>query len=118
VPALRKPLPCTEISARRVAWGRAAWGAALLTSSVVRSRPSAATRIAGVLGARHLVQAAVTLRSPESAPARWAWLADVAHCATALAAARVSRRWRVPALTNAATAAAWAGLSAWSSRRT
>jgi hypothetical protein len=95
--------------ARQVAAARAVWGGVLLAASrsVFRERRELAA-VGTALGARHLAQAAVTLRSPHGFVARWAWTADAAHSVSMLGLAGRSPRWRRLALTSAAGAATWA----------
>jgi hypothetical protein len=95
--------------ARQVAAARAVWGGMLLAASrsVLRERRELAA-VGTALGARHLAQAAVTLRSPHGFVARWAWTADAAHSVSMLALAGLAPRWRRLALTSAAGAATWA----------
>ncbi|NKQ54322.1 hypothetical protein HFP15_15660 [Amycolatopsis sp. K13G38] len=54
----------------------------------------------------------LTLGYPQSAAARWGWLADAGHAGTALLAGSLSSRWRRVALSDAAIAATWAGIAA------
>ncbi|MEV8609560.1 hypothetical protein AB0383_16785 [Amycolatopsis sp. NPDC051373] len=95
---------------RGLAVARAAWGGALLTVARVAEEDEVAMVLVA-LGVRHLVQATVTLKWPHSAASRWAWLVDGAHSVSMLALAGASKRWRTPAMTSAATAAAWALVS-------
>ncbi len=90
---------------RRVAAARAVWGGGVLVASRYLPVPR---KVALVLGLRHLAQAAATLRRPDGVVARWGWTADVAHSASMLGLAAISRRWRTAALANAVVAAAWA----------
>ncbi|GLY67880.1 hypothetical protein [Amycolatopsis taiwanensis] len=96
---------------------RAAWGCVLLTASrsVLRDQHELA-KVVTALGLRHLAQSAVTLRHPAGFVARWAWTADLAHCLSMLVLAALSRRWRYPAVVNAAVAAIWAGATRNASR--
>jgi hypothetical protein len=97
------------VRARQVAAARAVWGGVLLAASrsVFRERRELAT-VTSALGARHLAQAAVTLRSAHGFVARWAWTADAAHSVSMLALAGLAPRWRRLALASAAGAATWA----------
>jgi hypothetical protein len=97
------------VRARQVAAARAVWGGVLLAASrsVFRERRELAP-VTSALGARHLAQAAVTLRSPHGFVARWAWTADAAHSVSMLALAGLAPRWRRLALASAAGAATWA----------
>jgi hypothetical protein len=97
------------VRARQIAAARAVWGDVLLAASrsVFREQRERAA-VGTALGARHLAQAAVTLRSPHSFVARWAWTVDAAHGVSMLALAGRSPRWRRFALTSAAGAATWA----------
>jgi hypothetical protein len=90
---------------------RAGWGLALLSvPDVVVSRLGAATpdlrtrRVARVLGARHLLQAAVTIVAPSRWVLRWGGFADLAHASTDLALAAVDARYRRAALIDACIA--------------
>ena len=96
---------------------RAAWGAAcvLVPRRVAGLAGDAPDRravvVTRVLGARHLVQAAFTLRAPGPAVlAAGAWV-DTVHAATAVVLAVVDRRRARSALVDAAVATAWAVLS-------
>jgi hypothetical protein len=92
-------------ASRRVALVRAGWGAGVLVASRYLPVPR---KVALVLAARHLGQAAAALRRPDGVVARWGWTADVAHSLSMLGLAAASRRWRTAALANAVAAAAWA----------
>ncbi|MEV4145838.1 hypothetical protein AB0J40_19350 [Amycolatopsis sp. NPDC049691] len=92
-------------TAKRVARARLLWAGGVLFAARYLPIPR---KIAVVLAARHLVQAAAALRRPAGLVARFGWSADAAHSASMLVWAAVSRRWRAAALTNAAVAAAWA----------
>jgi hypothetical protein len=90
---------------------RAGWGLALLSApDVVVSRlgaapPDRATRaVARTLGARHLIQAAVTMAAPCRQVLRWGGLADLAHASTGLALAAADARYRRAALVDATIA--------------
>ncbi|MGH9082815.1 MAG: hypothetical protein ACRDY3_00790 [Acidimicrobiales bacterium] len=93
---------------RRIS-ARLAWGLGLLAvpARVVRAMGGTptpgATRVVRVLGARQVAQALVTYR--DGGRHRFLLAAvDGAHAATALALAAGDRRWRRPALTDAAIA--------------
>jgi len=90
---------------RGVEVARAVWGGGVLAASGHLPVPR---KVALLLGFRHVVQAAAALRRPDGLVARWGWTADVAHSASVLGLAAVSRRWRTAALANAVVAAGWA----------
>ncbi|NES13743.1 MULTISPECIES: hypothetical protein [Micromonospora] len=96
---------------------RSAWGALLLLAPRALLRPvgpatTTAVVTLRVLGARHLVQAAVTVRRPTPGVFAAGAAVDGLHSLTALALAAVDRRQRSAALANAAVAAGWALLGA------
>ncbi|MCV7071669.1 hypothetical protein MJO55_27140 [Mycolicibacterium rufum] len=96
---------------------RASWGAALLigpdrvlhvtASGPVDTPGRAVTRI---LGARHLVQAALSGLRPGSGVLAWGVGVDAVHAVTALLLAAVDRRRARAGCTDAAIAAGWAAL--------
>ncbi|RSD11915.1 hypothetical protein [Amycolatopsis eburnea] len=88
-----------------VAKARLAWGLGILAASPRLPIPRT---VAVVLAARHLLQAAATLRRPDGVVARWGWTADVAHSVSMLGLAAASPRWRAAATANAVVAAGWA----------
>ena len=71
-------------------------------------------RVAQVLGARHLAQAALTAAAPRPGVFAIGWQVDAVHAASMLLLAAVSRAARSAALTDALTEAAFvaAGFSA------
>ncbi|BBH70627.1 hypothetical protein ACTI_73120 [Actinoplanes sp. OR16] len=88
---------------------RVVWGAALVIAPRVLLRAGGradaspgAVAFARVLGARHLVQAAVPVH-------RWGVVVDAAHAVQQLTLAAASPRWRTAALVDAAVATALAG---------
>lgn len=83
-----------------------------------RAPDERSVRVARVLGARHLIQAAVT--GPGTAPAVLAAgaVADGLHSATAVALATVDRSRARSALVDAVVAATWCAVSARVARRT
>jgi hypothetical protein len=90
---------------------RAGWGLALLAApDVVVSRVGAASpdprtrAVARVLGARHLLQAALTIAAPSRRVLRWGGFADLAHASTDLALAAQDARYRRAALIDACIA--------------
>jgi hypothetical protein len=94
---------------------RAGYGAALLlvpgpAIRLATGRPASpgTRRIARVLGARHLVQAALTAAAPSSAVFAAGSQVDTVHAASMFLLAAVSRPGRRPALTDALTEAAFA----------
>ncbi|MDG4782345.1 hypothetical protein O7614_22030 [Micromonospora sp. WMMD961] len=96
---------------------RLAWGGLLLLSPVRLLRPvdpvtTTAVVTLRVLGARHIVQTAVTLWRPTPGVFAGGAAVDAIHCVAALALAAVDSRQRSAARTDAAVAAAWAVLGA------
>jgi hypothetical protein len=95
---------------------RAGWGGVLLVAPAVVLRAAGgpgfaaphAVAIARVLGARHVLQAAVTALSPTPAVAALGTATDVLHATGNLVAAVVSPRWRRAATIDAVIAAAFA----------
>jgi hypothetical protein len=77
--------------------------------------PAAAIAVARVLGARQLVQAAVTAVAPTGPVAGLGALVDGLHAGTNLGIAAVSPRWRRIALTDAVIAGGFAA-AGWSGR--
>ena len=65
-------------------------------------------RVAQVLGARHLAQAALTALAPRPGVFAIGWQVDAVHAASMLLLAAVSRPGRSAALTDALTEAAFA----------
>ena len=101
--------------------GRLTWAVLLLLAPKELLRPvgpasTAALTTLRVLGARHLVQAAVTLRWPVPGMLAAGAAVDGIHALTALALAAADRRQRHAALADAAIAAAWAALGATAAR--
>ena len=108
---------------RGAAVARAGWGCVLLvaTGRVLRvggrpPAPPAALAVARVLGARQLVQAAVTAVRPGGPVAGVSAAVDALHAATDVALAAVAPRWRRIALADTAVAAALAA-AGWRARR-
>jgi hypothetical protein len=100
---------------RATAVARAGWACVLLfvPEKVLRIGgrppiPAAATAVARVLGARQLVQAAVTAVAPTGSIAGLGALVDGLHAGTTVGAAALSPRWRRTALTDAVIAAGFA----------
>jgi len=96
---------------------RTGYGAALLLAPgpvIWLATGRAATRrtreTARVLGARHLVQAALTAAAPEPRVFALGGQADALHAASMVLLAVVSRRGRGPALADALTEAAFAAM--------
>ena len=96
---------------------RAGWGGVLVgapgsvLSITTRSDPAflgTARVVLRVLGARHLVQAAVEARWPRPGVLTLAATVDGLHAASGLAFAATDRRWRRSALFDAAVALAFA----------
>ncbi|MGH2865748.1 MAG: hypothetical protein ACRDJX_10940 [Solirubrobacteraceae bacterium] len=84
----------------------------LQTSSRPRAdRPNGAPAwrwrlFARILGARHVGEGLALVCRPSARCLRLAAATDALHCASMLALARISPRWRGPALLSAATASA------------
>jgi uncharacterized membrane protein YebE (DUF533 family) len=72
------------------------------------SGPWPAAPVVGVLGARHLIQAALTRSRPTHTTLMLGAGADAAHAASMVLLGTASRRWRAAALADAALAAALA----------
>jgi hypothetical protein len=105
-----RPGPGRSERRRRVAMMRAAWGACLLVIAGRATR--AATGPIGrgvivVLALRHIIQSAVDLVRPNGLIARRGATIDLVHAVATFVLAAVSRRWRVPALTDCGLATAW-----------
>ncbi|WP_431932273.1 hypothetical protein [Micromonospora sp. RP3T] len=106
---------------RAVLTGRVAWGTLLLLVPGALLRPvgpatPAARWTLRVLGARHLAQAAVTLRWPVPGVLVVGAAVDGAHALATLALAAADRRQRHAALADATVAAVWAVLGATTAR--
>lgn len=102
---------------RPIELARAAWGAACLlaprrVASLAGDAPDRrAVVVARVLGVRHLVQAAFSLRAPGPAVLAAGTWVDTVHALSAVVLAVVDRRrWR-SALVDAGVAATWALLT-------
>jgi hypothetical protein len=108
---------------------RAGYGAALLLAPErllsIAARPpipTAAISVARVLGARHLVQAVVTVAAPTSRVVGAGAVFDALHGGSQVGLAALSPRWRGVALADAAlatllVAAAWGSARAGSRRQ-
>jgi NAD(P)-dependent dehydrogenase (short-subunit alcohol dehydrogenase family) len=112
-------------ASRATAAVRAGWGGALLMMPGMLLRAgglspvsTAAVTAARVLGARHLLQAALTAVRPTASVAVLGAAVDAAHAGTDVLLAVASARWRRTALTDAAVAAGFAaaGWRAWRHR--
>ncbi|MFI6133803.1 hypothetical protein [Micromonospora sp. NPDC051141] len=106
---------------RAVLTGRVAWGTLLLLAPGALLRPVDPTTPAALgtlrlLGARHLTQAAVTLRWPEPGVFAAGAAVDSVHALATLALAAADRRQRHAALADTAVAAVWAVLGATTAR--
>ncbi len=101
------PGPVTP--ARRFSAARAALGTAYITWAALPHRPPSppwpAAPVAGILGARHLVQAALTWGRPTETVLVLGAGTDAAHAASMVLLGAVSRRWRAAAFADAALAA-------------
>ncbi|GAA3223728.1 hypothetical protein GCM10017691_11010 [Pseudonocardia petroleophila] len=95
---------------------RAVWGAVLLAAPdavfVLATRPRSdeprrARAVLRVLGARHLAQAGLVVLRPGPGVSAVSAAVDGVHAATCLGLAALDRRWRRPALLDAAVAAAF-----------
>lgn len=107
---------------RATAVARAGWGCVLLLvpdrvlgAGGRRPIPAAAIAVARVLGARQLVQSAVTAAVPTGSVAGLGALVDALHAGTNVGLAALSPRWRRTALTDAVIAAGFAAFG-WSCR--
>ena len=116
------PPRSTSRRIRATAVARAGWACVLLLvpDKVLRIGgrppiPAAAIAIARVLGARQLIQAAVTAVAPTGPVAGLGALVDALHAGTNVGIAALSPRWRRTALTDAAIAAGFAA-SGWTGR--
>ena len=101
---------------------RAGWALVLLTlpEQLLRAGgagpvPAAAVAVVRVLGARHLLQAAVSAGVPSRSVAGLGALADLTHAGSCVALAIGSRRWRRAALADAVIEAGFAA-AGWSCR--
>jgi hypothetical protein len=113
-PAVTAPAAGTA-AGRELQMMRVGYGAALVlmpgtTIFLATGRvPGQRTRrVAQVLGARHLVQAALTAAAPRPRVFAVGWQVDAVHAASMLLLAAVSRACRSAALTDALTEAAFA----------
>jgi hypothetical protein len=107
---------------RATAVARAGWGCVLLfvPRQVLRIGggppvPAGAVAVARVLGARELLQAALTAVAPTGSVAGLGAVVDALHASTSVGLAAVSPRWRPVALADAAIAGGLAA-AGWSSR--
>ena len=100
------PGPATP--ARRFGAARAVLGSADLSYAILSrlagSGPWPAAPVVGVLGARHLIQAALTRGRPTHTTLMLGAGTDAAHAATMVLLGAVSHRWRAAALADAALA--------------
>ncbi|QMU77803.1 hypothetical protein GXW83_21035 [Streptacidiphilus sp. PB12-B1b] len=104
----------------RPALARAGYGLLQLACAPVvfrRTKDATALRTIQVLGARQLVQAAVTAPAPTGAVLALGVEVDLLHAASMLALAAVAPRWRGLALWEAGAAAALAGGAAAAARQ-
>jgi len=106
------------MTSRQLSTARGAWGALLLLAPAVPlraltggSEPGGGPTLLRILGARHVLQAAVTLAMPTAWTLRLGAVADALHSVSALAFAAVDDRERRAPLLDAAVAAAWAAAS-------
>jgi hypothetical protein len=102
---------------------RAGWGCALLFAPgrVLRlggrpPAPTAAIRVARVLGARQVLQSIVTLTAPTGTVAGLGAATDALHVGTCVALAATSPRWRTIALLETGLGAGFAA-SGWNHHR-
>jgi hypothetical protein len=105
---------------RAVAAARAGWGCLLLLAPrrVLGTRvpvPAAAVVVVRVLGARQILQAAVTASAPTGAVAVGSASVDALHAGSCVGFAAVRGPWRRAALTDAVVATALAAVG-WSCR--
>jgi hypothetical protein len=103
------------MTARQLAAVRGGWGAWLLLAPSGSLRwltggrqPKGGRTLLRVLGARHVLQAAGTLKSPTAWTLRLGAVADTLHAASGLAFAAVDDQERRAGLLDAAVAATWA----------
>lgn len=107
---------------RRLAVGRALYGAFLLVASdtiverVTGEPSSGATAVGRVLGARHLLQALALGRTRSEKPAKAGTAVDVLHALSMVLVAGVGEKYRRIAALDAVAAGAWAA-SGWLTRR-
>ncbi|MEU4660399.1 hypothetical protein AB0F83_01450 [Micromonospora chalcea] len=111
------PRPPARTLCRAALIGRVAWGSLLLLAPAALLRPvgratPAARATLRVLGARHLAQAAVTLRWPVPGVLVVGVAVDGTHALATLVLAATDRRQRHVALADTAAATAWAALGA------
>jgi hypothetical protein len=106
------------MTGRQLSTARTAWGALLVFAPAVPlhaltggSEPAGGPSLLRVLGARHVLQAALTLAAPTPWTLRLGAVADALHCASGLAFAAIDDRERRAALLDASIAAAWAAAS-------
>ncbi|MGH9087544.1 MAG: hypothetical protein ACRDYZ_05445 [Acidimicrobiales bacterium] len=101
---MRRPVPNRRL-ALRLGWGTLLLAAPAVALRLLGGTPTPDARtIARVLGARHVVQAAFE-RWDDGRHRYLLAAVDWAHAASGVAFASVDRRWRRPALTDAALAA-------------
>lgn len=119
----RHPSVCAAKSAgmdRSLCLARVSLGVAYLTWSALaarrRSGPAAARAVAGILGARQLVQGLLTAGRPARAVLALGAEADVAHSASMIMLGALSRRWRAAAFADALLAGSFAAAGAASAR--
>jgi hypothetical protein len=111
------PAPVGTGPARRFGAARAVLGTADLSYAILPrlagAGPWPAAPVVGVLGARHLIQAALTRGRPTHTTLLLGAGTDAAHAASMVLLGAASRRWRAAALADAALAAtlAVAGLA-------
>ncbi|WP_155123512.1 MULTISPECIES: hypothetical protein [unclassified Actinoplanes] len=100
---------------RAAAAARVAWGVALVAAPhrIPRYGAAPAVAVLRVLGARQIVQGAVTLARPTPLVTGCGALVDALHAGTDLAAAAGSARWRPVALPDAVVALGFAAAGWW-----
>ncbi len=104
------------MSARAFVIVRAAWGTALvaapgmLGSAAGRGSSTRPDDVARLLGARHLLQAAVTVIRPNPRVLVVGAAVDALHSASGVALGMFDPRWRRPAFLDATLAAAFTAL--------
>lgn len=106
------------MTGRQLSMVRTAWGALLVLAPAVplralsgRSDPAGGPALLRLLGARHLLQAAVTIAAPTAWTLRLGAVADAMHSASGLAFAGIDSTQRHAALLDASIAASWATAS-------
>lgn len=105
---------------RSLCLARVSLGTAYLTGSVLAARhrrwPAAVRAVAGILGARQLVQGLLTAGRPARAVLALGAEADAAHSVSMIMLGALSRRWRAAAFADALLAGSFAAAGVASAR--